>query len=63
MQVVKFFFASVKIYRLITLISRISQLLLIRKFYCFRLGPHIFFKYAFHNHLRCPMMGEMSLEI
>ena len=27
------------------------QLLLIRKFYCFRPGPHISFKYAWHNHL------------
>ena len=24
-------------------------------FYCFRSGPYIFFKYARHNHLRCPM--------
>ena len=23
---------------------------------------HIFFKYARHNHLRCPVMGEVSLE-
>ena len=42
--------------------SHIAQLLLIRKFYCFRPGPHISFKYARHNHLRCPMMGEVSLE-
>ena len=28
------------------LISHIAQLLLIRKFYCFRKGPHISFKYA-----------------
>ena len=46
---------------LITLISHIAQLL-IRKFYCFRPGPHISFKYWRHNHLRCPMMGEVSLE-
>ena len=39
-----------------------AQLLLIRKFYCFRKGPHISFKYAQYNHLRCPMMGEVSLE-
>ena len=26
---------------------------IIRKFYCFRPGPHISFKYAQHNHLRC----------
>ena len=43
-------------------ISHIAQLLLIRNFYCFRKGQHIFFKYARHNHLRCPMMGELSLE-
>ena len=61
-------FASVKVYCLISLIcpiiliSHIAQLLLIRKFYCFRKGPHISFKYARHNHLRCPMMGEVSLE-
>ena len=46
---------------LIILISHIAQLLLIRKFYCFRPGPHISFKYARH-HLPCPMMGEVSLE-
>ena len=48
--------------RLIILISHIVQLLLIRKFYCFRPGPHISFKYARHNHLRCPIMGGVSLE-
>ena len=32
------------------------------KFCCFCPGPHIFFKYARHNHLRCPMMVEVSLE-
>ena len=42
--------------------SNIAQLLLIRKFYCFRKGPHISFKYAQHNYLRCPMMGDVSLE-
>ena len=46
----------------IILISHIAQLLLIRKFYCFRKGPHISFNYLRHNHLRCPMMGEVSLE-
>ena len=51
-------FASVKVYCLITLIcpiiliSHIAQLFLIRKFYCFRKGWHIYFKYARHNHLR-----------
>ena len=30
--------------RVIILISHIVQLLLIRKFYCFRPGPHIAFK-------------------
>ena len=61
-------FASVKVYCLITLIcpiiliSHITQLLPIRKFYCFRKGRDIYFKYARHNHLRCPMMGEVSLE-
>ena len=25
-------------------------------------GTHISFKYAQHNHLRYPMMGEVSLE-
>ena len=29
-------------------------------FYCFRKGSHISFKYARHNHSRCPMMGEVS---
>ena len=44
-----------KVYHLITLIcpiifiSHIAQLLLIRKFYCFRKGPHISFKYPRHN--------------
>ena len=47
---------------LIILISHISQLLRTRKFYCFRLSPHICFRYAWNNHLRCPMIGEVSLE-
>ena len=47
---------------LIILISHIAQLLLIRKFYCFRPGRHISFKYVRHKHLHCPMMGEASLE-
>ena len=57
-----------KVYCLITLIcpiiliSHIVQLLLIRKFYCFHKGLHISFKYVWHNHLFCPMMGEVSLE-
>ena len=57
-----------KVYRLITLIcsiiliSHTTQLFLIRKFHCFRKGRHIYFKYARHNHLPCPMMGEVSLE-
>ena len=46
----------------IILISQISQLPLIREFYCFRKGPNISFKYARHNHLRCAMMGKVSLE-
>ena len=46
----------------IILISHIAQLLLIRKFYFPRKGPHISFKYARHNHFRCPMMGEVSLK-
>ena len=46
----------------IILISHIAQLLLIRKFYGFRPGRHISFKYERHNHLHCPMMGEASLE-
>ena len=60
--------ASVKSFCLITvicpyiLISQIVQLLLIRKFYCFCKGSHISFKYARHNHLHCPMMGDVSLE-
>ena len=41
---------------------QIAQLLLIRKFYFFRKGPHIYFKYAQRNHLHYPMMGEASLE-
>ena len=36
------------------------QLFLIRRFYCFRKGPHISFKYVQHNHLHYPMMGEVS---
>ena len=44
------------------LISHIAQLHLIRKFYCFRKGLHISFKYARQSHLRCRMMGEVSLE-
>ena len=47
---------------LIILISHIVKLLLIRKFYCFRPGAHISFKYGRHNHLHCPMMGEVSPE-
>ena len=47
---------------LIILISYVAQLLLIRKLYCVRPGPHISFKYVRHNHLRFPMMGEVSLE-
>ena len=45
---------------LITSISQIEQHLLIRKFYCFRLGPYISFKYVRYNDLRCPMIGEVS---
>ena len=45
------------------LIIHIAELLLTRKFFCFRKGPHISFKYAQHSHLRCPMMGEVPLEI
>ena len=48
--------------RVIILISHIVQLLLIRKFYFFRPGPHISFKYVRHNHLRCPIMEGVSLE-
>ena len=47
---------------LIILISHIVKLLRIRKFYCFHPDAHISFKYARHNHLRCPMMGEVSWE-
>ena len=60
--------ASVKLYCLITLIcliiliSHIAQLLLIRKFYCFRPGSHVLFVYSRYNHLRWPMMREVSLE-
>ena len=43
------------------LISHITQLL-IRKFYCFRPGPHISFKVVQHNRLRCPMMEEVPLK-
>ena len=45
----------------IILISHIVKLFLTRKFYCFRNGQHIYFKYARHNHLHCPMMGEVFL--
>ena len=31
-------------------------------FYRFRRGPHISFKNPRHNHLRCLMVGEVSLE-
>ena len=47
---------------LIILISHIAQFLLIFKFCCFRQGPHISFKYAWHNHLRCPVVGVVSLK-
>ena len=59
-------FASIKVYCVITLIcliiliSHITKLLLIHKF-CFHPGSHIFFKYARYNHLRWPMIGEVSL--
>ena len=43
---------------LITFISQIAQLLLIRKCYCFRQGSYISFKYARHDHLPCLMMRE-----
>ena len=33
-----------------------------RKLYCFRPGPHVYYKYPRHKHLRCPMMEEASLE-
>ena len=39
----------------IILISNVTQLSLIRKFYCFPKGPHISFKYARYNHLHCTM--------
>ena len=39
-----------------------AQLILIHKFYYFRPGPHISFKYGRHNHLRYPMMGEVAIE-
>ena len=56
------FYCLITLICLIILISHIPQLLLIRKIYCFHPGRHIFFKYAQHNHLRCPMMVEVSLE-
>ena len=49
-------------FNLSILISHIAQLLLIRNFYCFHPGPHISLKYVRHNHLRCVMMGEVSIE-
>ena len=57
-----FFYCLITLICAIILISHIAQLLLICKFYCFRKGPHISPKYARHNHLRFPMMGEVSLE-
>ena len=45
------------------LIKVIWQFLLIHKVYHFRSGLHISFKYARLNHLRSPMMGEVSLEM
>ena len=62
-------FGSVKVYCLITLIcliiliNHIAQLFLIHKFCCFHPGPHISLNYAGDNHLRCPMMGEVSLKM
>ena len=47
---------------LIILIIHIAQILHIPKFYCFRPGPRISFNYVRHNHLRYPMMGEVSHE-
>ena len=44
------------------LISHIAQFFFIHKFYGFRPGPYIIFKYARYNHLRCLMMGEVSLK-
>ena len=44
----------------------IAQLFLtqVRKFYCFRPGPYIFYKYAWHNHLSCPIMaGSISQNV
>ena len=55
-------FVFVKLYCLSTLISDIARFLLICKLYCFRRRSHVSFKYAQHNHLHCPMMGEVSLE-
>ena len=43
-------------------ISHTAQLPFIRKFYCFRLGPHIRVKNAPNIHLRCPVMREVFLE-
>ena len=54
---VRKFYCHITLICPINLISHIAQLLLIRKFYCFRPGPHISFKYARHNHLRCPTMN------
>ena len=34
---------------------------IICKFFCLSPGPHIFRKYAQHKHLRCPIMGKVSL--
>ena len=44
--------------------SHSGQLVLtqIGKFNFFHPDHHIFFKYAWHNHLYRPMMGEVSLE-
>ena len=38
----------------------VAQLLLtqVRRFYCFRPGPHIFFKHVWHNNLCCPDDGR-----
>ena len=56
-------FPSLKLYNLISSVSRIAQIHLIQvcKFCFFGVGLHIFYKYAWYNPLCCSMMWEIPL--
>ena len=49
-------------FQLFIILQSLTREICYLKFYCFRKDAHISFKYARHNHWRCPMMGEVSLE-